>query len=212
MRQHRAAQVEDRIEIDGERGVPVVLGQVEQRAAAVDAGVVHQDVDPAVRRGDIVDQLGARLSAGDVDRACLGAQAAIPQASGDGFCEPFVDVTDDDVCAFGREALTDRRTDTTTAPGDDRNGVPESFHYFSSFSSLGDCADEPSPARRGFAGAGGSADACRVVWLLHRSHRSPYCQTIRLYVQGFRRFLHRMCTVDRRIDAKQQVVQQSSSR
>ena len=58
------------------------------------------------------------------------SSAAIPQASGDGFCEPFVDATDDDVGAFRREAITDRRTDTTTAPGDNRNGVPESFHYF----------------------------------------------------------------------------------
>jgi hypothetical protein len=93
-----------------------------------DAG--RRDANPAVRRGDIVDQLHACLSAGDVDCACLGQQAAIPQASGDGFCEPFVDVTDDDVGAFRREAITDRRTDTTTAPGDNRNGVPESFHYF----------------------------------------------------------------------------------
>ena len=67
-------QVEDRIEIDGERGVPVVLGEVEQRAATVDAGVVRQDVDPAVRRGDIVDQLRARLSAGDVDRVASASR------------------------------------------------------------------------------------------------------------------------------------------
>ena len=174
--------MEDRIEIDGERGVPVVLGQVEQRAATVDAGVIDEDVDPAVRRGDIVDQLCARLSAGDVDRACLGPQAAFPQASGDGVCRPFVDVTHNDVCAFGREALTDRRTDTTTAPGDDRNGVPESCHYF--FLSLGNYADEPSLACREFAAAvarqmpDGSFGYCR-------SHRPKYCQTIRLYAQGF---------------------------
>ena len=53
----------------------------------------------------------------------------------------------------------------------------------------GNYADEPSLACREFAAAvarqmpGGSFGCCR-------SHRSKYCQTIRLYAQGFSPFFH----------------------
>jgi hypothetical protein len=70
----RADGVEGALEVDGDDGVPLGLGHVEDHAVTQDAGHVHQDVDPAPRLHDLLDHRRALREVGH--RAVVGLGGA----------------------------------------------------------------------------------------------------------------------------------------
>ncbi len=73
---------EDRLLVDGDDVVPVLLRKFGERVAALDTGVVDQDVYRADVRFDTVDGGMHRLGVGDVERRRIGAQPLFTQAIG----------------------------------------------------------------------------------------------------------------------------------
>ena len=117
--EERAAQVH------GQDRVPVVLGQVDEHAVAGDAGVVHDDVEPApgVERGG-EQPVGARRGrhVADVARG-VGRPAGLAQR-GDRLVDGrAVDVVDDHPGACGDQRLGVGSADAAGRAGDDADAA-----------------------------------------------------------------------------------------
>jgi hypothetical protein len=62
--------------VDADDGVPFLLAHVEDHPVTQDAGVVHQDVEPALLGDGGVDQRLDRVEVRDIGRVGDGATAA----------------------------------------------------------------------------------------------------------------------------------------
>jgi len=89
--------------IDRDDPVPAVQTVGIADRAAGDAGVVHQDVEPAVGRQRFADQARPFGFAGDVDFDCGCCAAAGPDRGGNRLGIIGQDVGDDDLRTLGRE-------------------------------------------------------------------------------------------------------------
>ena len=61
MTRRRLAEEEQRLEIGVHHRIPIRLGEIERVFAADDAGIVHENVEPAKLVDDCVDHFGDRL-------------------------------------------------------------------------------------------------------------------------------------------------------
>ena len=123
------------LEVDGDDGVPLVLGHVDDHPVAQDAGVVDEDVEVAERLDRRVDQPLGALPVGDVvavdDR--LAAQVALISATTcwAGVASPPVavvgaaEVVDDDLGALRGEQQRVLAADAASRSGDDRDATVE---------------------------------------------------------------------------------------
>jgi hypothetical protein len=114
-----------RRQIGGDDVVPVLLREVDERRAALDAGVVHQDVDGAVLRDDRVDAGANGVLLHDVERGEIGVESFVAKRLG-GLGERLgLPAVDDHGGAGLRHAARDRETETAIGAGDQRDAAGE---------------------------------------------------------------------------------------
>jgi hypothetical protein len=109
------------VEVDRQQLLPVGIGEIDQRADDLDAGVGDEDVDAAValrRRGDAGLDL---VLAGDVHRDRQRLAAGGLDLLGDGGRRLEIEVGDHRDRALGGEPPGDSPAETARRAGDDRN-------------------------------------------------------------------------------------------
>ncbi len=123
MDQGRLGQVERPGQVDVDDLAPVLVAHLEHRPVGGDAGVVDQDVEPAV----LLDHLGDAATAvlGRADVAPVHRQAPVGEGVGEGPGELLggllvAAVAGGDVGALGRQAAADRRSDAPGPAGHER--------------------------------------------------------------------------------------------
>ena len=123
--------VECRLEVDGDHGVPLLLGHAEHQAVLGDSGVVDQNVDVAEVVLDFLDYLLGGREVGGVRRVTL-AFHALGRDFLFGFLAVLVDdeVGESDVATFGSEFQSDFLADAAGGARDDGYFSFKKFHVF----------------------------------------------------------------------------------
>ena len=120
---HGLRHDENRLLVDGDDVVPVLLRKLGERVAALDAGVVDQTSIAPISASDTIDGSVHRLGIGDVERRRIGAQALFAQAIG-GVSGMFVGGgVDQNMRALLRQAARQQKTDAARGAGDQDNFV-----------------------------------------------------------------------------------------
>jgi hypothetical protein len=117
---HGLRPEEDRLQVDVEDAVPVLLGHVPERRAALDARVVDEHVEPAERRGALRHEAADLRDLADVRPDEVRAPPHRPDLRGDAARRlGAAVVVHDDVGALAREPQRDGATDAAAAPRDE---------------------------------------------------------------------------------------------
>jgi len=116
--------LQDAVQVDGDRTVPVGRLGVDEGAGLVPAGVVDQDVDAAELLHDPVGHRLDAVAVGDVGADRDGARPPGRRALG----VRLVQVGDDDGRPLRGELPGDRLADALAGPGHDRDLVVQPSH------------------------------------------------------------------------------------
>jgi low temperature requirement protein LtrA len=117
--------VDDTFEIDVDHPVPVIERQFLNQAADGDAGVVEDEVEPAVLGCDLVHECGYRVRVADIEDRRAHLPAFCGDRARDHFRSRLVDVSDHDRRAARGERTDEGRADPRPAAGDDRDAARE---------------------------------------------------------------------------------------
>ena len=123
MRRDRLAREEDRLRVDGERAVPVLLGVVRERHPGRAGGtrIVDENVDLAERLARAIDHRLHVGSAGHVGLHGDDLAAESLDLAGDLLRVQHLDVGDRDVGALARQRQHDATADPATSARHDRD-------------------------------------------------------------------------------------------
>ena len=126
--QRGARRQEGAVEMDGEKLLPFGEGKVIERRHDLDAGIAHQDVDPAESR-DCLGHAGLDLRLighvhGDADRAAGAAELGRR-----GIGALLVEIGNDDLGALARICPGDLLADAARGTGDNGNLVLEAHGF-----------------------------------------------------------------------------------
>jgi len=125
--------VEHAVEVDRHDVLPVLdhrFGGRGEGVAAVDAGIVDQDGDPADGRADLRGNLAAFVALGHVEHEATGLAAGARDGLGGLSRAVAVGVEHDHVRSLPRIAQRDRPADAGGAAGDSRNVLLEKARHF----------------------------------------------------------------------------------
>ncbi len=116
-----AAAPERAVEIDVDDVEPVLVGDLLGRClASRDAGIVDEDIDPAVARRQLIGDLGNARRVRHVHDDDLGVQALRLQARAPGLGKLGVAIGDDDLRARLGQGFDAGKSDSLAAAGDER--------------------------------------------------------------------------------------------
>ena len=124
----RLDHVEDAANIDAIEAIHVGARRGHDRADVTDAGIVDQDVERAMLRGDHVRGARAVGLLADVERGELGLASFFPDGVGDTCARFRIQIGDVDKCARTRQRMGNRLTNARSCTRHERSLPVESEH------------------------------------------------------------------------------------